>query len=166
MSGQRPSEIFANIAKESAAEYKALAPFEKGLARASFGAGLLALCAYVASTLHARDYPPSYQWVWVGLVGFGCLTLYAGLRGARGPRDPMQAFWAIAVPVGYGAGLDYFFGPDIFQNFYVRGFAWSLGVAGLVRLFLSLRGTGGSAEKIVRRQVEQNEINWKPAGRR
>jgi len=113
-----------------------------------------------------HSYPPYYPLVWAGLVGFGFLLLIVGVRNARGPSDVMHAFWAIAVPAGCAGALWYFGWLALLDNVYVRGFVYAIGAASIVRVWLALRGTSGDAAKIVRQQIEQNDVVWRSARRR
>lgn len=165
---QGPLSAIAVPLGDELAQHAASPPFEKNMARASFGAGLLTACGYAAATLGpvVHNYPPYYPLVWVGLVGFGLLLLVVGVRGARGPRDIMAAFWPAATLAGGGWALWHFFGPEIFDDFYVRGGSLTLLVSGLVRIWLALRGTGGGASKLVRQQIEQDRVEWRSTRRR
>lgn len=165
---QGPISVVAVPLADALAKHAALPPFQKNMARAAFGAGLLTLCAYTAVTLgkYAQTCPPLYLLIWTAAAGLGVLLLIVGVRGAQGQRDVMAAFWPVVVLAGCGWALWHFGGPAIFRDFYVRGFGLALLASTAVRAWLAMRGVSGNAEQMVRQQVEQNEVPWHGARRR
>ena len=88
---------------EALQKHAALPPYEKAVARASTGAGLLGFCGYAGWMFGpaAATIAPPMLLGCAGLAAFGLLLLVTGLRNTRGgPRDVMGAFWALAAPVG------------------------------------------------------------------
>lgn len=93
------SAIAAPIADEFA-RWQATPEYKRNLIRASYGAFMLANAAtWAPTTLFRVPRGPdtSGDWVVIGLgagwIGLGLLWLVVGIRGARGPRDVMSAFW-------------------------------------------------------------------------
>jgi hypothetical protein len=159
------SAVAGPIAEELK-QHQALPPNKQAANRAYFGTFMLSGCAYLALLdPDAASYATDFK---IGLAvagGLGLLLLVVGWRGARGARDPVGALFAVAVPVGgFLAVLNY--APDMLDDFYVRGFCVAIACANIVRFALAIRGPGGDAQKIVHRQIAQNEINWQGVKRR
>jgi hypothetical protein len=160
------SAIVAPIAGELA-KHHSLPENKKSENRAYVGAFLLGTCGYVAVRLapQAANYPGEWKLALAGVIGFGLLLLVVGARGARGPRDWLGAFFALALPVGgFIAAMNY--APELLDDFYVRAFCVGIAAANTVRIWLAIRGNAGNAQKLVHQQIAQNEISWQPVIRR
>lgn len=180
---------FAEPLAEAAARHQAASPRDKSFTRAGGGAFLLTCCAYtavwspvflggsfdalVAAFLRAPTHPPVALMVWTAAAAFGLLWLVVGLRGARGPRDVMAAFWA-AVRValfGCALGLQWYLPRDWgdlvpLANLVLRGIYLGLLAEGAVHFLLAVRGMPGDAQKNVRQHIEQNQVVWRSARRK
>jgi len=92
---------------------------------------------------------------------------FVGVHGARGARDIMQAFWALVLAAIYGGllGIDAYLPPDwALANFVLKG-VYIGGVAGsFVRFWLSVRGPGIRARRLVERQIQQTGVTWRTGG--
>jgi hypothetical protein len=162
MSDPRSPGLLSSVAAplaEAAKQHQSATPPVKANNRGYLGAFLLSGCCYLAV---ADDFASYEDNVKLGLIlvgGFGLLLLVTALR-TRSARDPVAACLAVAVPVGgFVAVLTY--APDLLAMEYVRCFAVSIACANIVRFWLAVRGPGGDAQKIVHRQIAQNEINWR-----
>jgi hypothetical protein len=160
------SSVVAGPIAEEVKQHKALPPNKQAGNRAYLGTLLVSGCGYLAMfDPDAASYPDDFKLGLAVAAGLGLLLLVAGWRGARGARDPVGAFFALAVPVGgFIAVLNY--APELMDDFYVRGFCVAVAAANIVRFWLCVRGPGGDAQKIVHRQIAQNEINWQGVKRR
>jgi hypothetical protein len=145
---------------EELQHHHALPPYQKAVARASYGASLLGLCGFPAVVFDQATFPPVVIMVWAGVSGLGLLLLVVGVKGARGPRDVMTAFWSIALPAGGWWGLSAWQGPQVFNNIWVQWIATAVLFTAAVRLFLALRGMPGDARKMVDADIQANEFNW------
>jgi hypothetical protein len=92
---------------DTVTQHRQLQPYQRSLVHASWGAGLLAWCAYTGVTfgpeLEQIEFPPSVFIGWSICAGLGLLLLVVGLlRNTRGPRDVMAALWWAAVMAGCG----------------------------------------------------------------
>ena len=161
------SAIAAPIAEELA-KHQALPPDKKSANHAYMGGLICGTCGYVAVTLgpYASSFPDEWKLGFAGVAGFGLLLLIVGWRGARGRRDPLGAMFAVAVPAGgFFAVMNY--APELLDEFYVRAFCCGIVTANFVRFWIAIRGPGGgSAQKVVRQQIAQNEIVWRGVKRR
>jgi hypothetical protein len=112
--------------------YNALSPLRKNLYRAGGGAGLITFCLYIPYEMHVRGgvsaanmmsalvhapMAPRETWIpvaaWAAMLAFGLLWFIVGVKGARGPRDVMQAFWALILTAIYAALHDPLIGPRV-----------------------------------------------------
>jgi hypothetical protein len=145
--------------------YAARPPLRKNLFRAGGGAGLIAFCLYIPFELNVRGgisvanmtlalirapMTPTEIWipiaVWAAALAFGLLWFVVGVKGARGARDVMQAFWALiltgifAALLWWGAYLprDWVLANYFLQGLYIAGI-----VGSFVRFWLSVRGLPG-----------------------
>lgn len=174
---------------EAAAQHRASSPRDKSFTRAGGGAFLLTCCAYaavwspvflgdrfdtlIAAFLRSPMHPPVSLLVWAGVTAFGLLWLWVGVRGARGPRDVMAAFWA-AVRValfGCALGLQWYLPRDWgdlvpLANLVLHGLYLGLLAEGAVHFLLAMRGMPGDAQKNVRQHIEQNQVVWRSARRK
>lgn len=156
---------------ESIAEHQRLPPYEKNVARATLGAGLLTWCGYLAAAFGdgARQFSDVVLWVWAGCALLGLLWLAVGLRNARGPREMMAAFWSGAVVAVCGWLLwheAYPSGWGPLGAFILKGCYLAMLTSCAVRFWLAVRGMPGDARKIVRQQIEENRVVWRSARRR
>jgi hypothetical protein len=159
-----PLPAFASAIADEAAKHQALPPDKKNANRAYVGAFLLGICVYLAFTLDPGDYPGE-KLGFLAICAWGLFLLVVGWRGSRGARNPVGAVFALAVPAGgFIAVANY--RPELFNNFYVQAFCTGVVTANLVRFLIDIRGPGGDAQKIVHRQISQNEINWQSVKRR
>jgi len=169
MSGPRdaagPLSAFGAVIAEEAAKHQALPPDRKNANRAYVGAFLLGVCIYLTLTLDPADYDSEYKLGFIAVCTWGLLLLIVGSRGSRGRRDMLGAVLALAVPAGgFIAVMSY--APELLDDLFVRAFCTGVVTANLVRFWIDIRGPGsGSAEKQVRRQIEQHQFQWKPAKR-
>lgn len=164
---QGPLSALAVSVSDPLQKYQALPLDKKSEARTSAGAFLLAIAGYTAATLgpYADRFPQAWVLGWFGCAGVGLLLLIIGIRGPRGQRDPMTAIVALAVPVGGGIAMMKWL-PGAWDNFFVRGFCIAVLASCAVRFWMATRSAGANAQKIVRQQIAQNEINWRAVGRR
>lgn len=136
--------------------------------RAYCGGLLLGAAGFIAVTLgsDAPNFPLGYLLGYAGAVCLGLLLLITGLRGARSERNPLGALLALIVPVGGFVAVSNY-APGLLDLPFARAACAGIGVANLVRFWISIRGPGsGSAEKMVRQQIAQNEIVWRGVKRR
>lgn len=175
---------------EAVAQHRAASPRDQNFTRASWGAFLLTGCAYTArySPIFLGDrfeavmsavlsdplHPPAALVVWIASCALGLLWLWIGVRGARGPRDVMTAFWAaVRMALVMCALLRHWYPPRDWGdwiplgNLVLRGVYFGSLAEGSMQFLLAARGPGGgSAQKMVRQQIAQNEIVWRGVKRR
>jgi MFS family permease len=157
-----PLSALAAPIGEQLSQHQSLPPNKQAGNRAYLGAFLLGACGYVAVTLgpEAARYPDDWKLGFAVVAGFGLLLLVTGWRGARGGRDIVLAFFAVAVPLGgFLAVLNW--APQVLEFYPARAFCVAIASANVVRFWLAVRGPGGDAQKIVHRQIAQNEITWR-----
>jgi hypothetical protein len=151
-----PLSAFAVPIAESVAKHQALPPDKKSANHAYVGGLICGVCGYVAVKLgpDAASYPDEWKLAFAGVAGFGLLLLVLGWRGARGRRDPLGALFAVVVPAGgFYAVMSY--APELLDEFYVRAICAGIIAANTIRFWIAIRGPGGgSAQKMVRRQIE------------
>lgn len=163
-----------------------LPPREQNLARASHGAGMLvfaAIALYVAgfgTFFHALGAGPAEPVLWasalllVATVVWGISWLIVGCRRARGARDALLALRA-AGKIGAGIAAcivaqggyvprDWSAADFIAAALLLIG-VWCM-VTGAVKFILVMIGTGGGAERAVRRNIEEKSAPLLPARRR
>jgi hypothetical protein len=185
--GNAIADIGSNV-NQQIDRYAALPPLKKNLARATRGTALIAFCAHavfwlddagvspknmVLGFVHAWTAPPEIMIptaIWTAMLGLGVLWVVVGVQGARGPRDVMGAFWSLVsflifVTLARWWGL-YLPADWIVGNFFLKGFYYAGFIASAVRFWLSVRGTGGDAFKIVERQIQRQTVNWRLGKRR
>ena len=172
---------------------KRLPPREQNLARASHGAGMLAVAIIVlmliggtqgvAGFLNALAANPKEPklWgsalAWVVLVGWGFGWLVIGSARSRGPRDALLISRAL-VKIAVGVALDVlahggylpsgWLGVTLTKlvEFWLFPVAVWCMVTGITKLVLLLRGSGGSAEEAVKRSIESKRAPLVAAKRR
>jgi hypothetical protein len=85
------------------------------------------------------------------VILFGLLWVMVGVRGSRGPRDTMVAFWSVAWVAGSGAALWYGWYLDDYPvvNWFLKGIYLMLVTSSVMSLYLSLRGTGTGAVRLI-----------------
>jgi len=157
-SSQGPITAILTPIAEHFARHAALPPYEKAIDRAVYGAFLLGVCGYTGVSL--GPYLPG-SW-WLGLIavgGFGLLLLVVGLHGARGPRDAMTIFWSLIFAGGGWWAVVHWL-PGLWVNFFGRGFCVGLLCGGAIRLYIAVRGPGGSAHGMVAENIDQQEWKW------
>jgi hypothetical protein len=157
-----PLSALAAPIGEQLSQHQNLPPNKQAGNRAYCGAFLLGACGYIAVTLgpEAARYAPDWKLGFAVVAGLGLLLLVTGWRGAHGGRDPVGAFFAVAVPLGgFLAVLTW--APNLLDFYPARAFCVAIACANVVRFCLAVRGPGGDAQKIVHRQIAQNEINWR-----
>jgi len=156
--------ITAPVADEMA-KFQNLPLQKKNEVRAYWGAFLVTACGYTAATLDATSFPREWLYGWAACGGLGLLLLVAGLRGARGPRDPIAGIFALAMPIG-GAFAITTWMPSLWDEYIVRLIFVSTAAANVVRFWIAIRGSRGTAQKIVSQQIAQSEIIWRGVKRR
>jgi hypothetical protein len=119
---------------------------------ASWGAGLLAWCAYVAvmagvtssPLADTLELPHPILIGWAVCAGFGLLLLITGLRNTRGPRDVMAAVWWAAVMAGCGWLLGNDAYPDwgSLSDFLLKGCYLGMLASSAARFWINVRGMG------------------------
>lgn len=164
---------------------KHLPPREQNLARASHGAGMLVFgllalwevgFGVFMRALGAGPAAPML-WVpallWVVMVAWGIGWLIIGCRRARGPRDALLASRAavktgvgiVAVIVAQGGYVPRdWWGVDFIDFGLLLAGIWCV-VTGPVKFILVMIGTGGGAERAVRRNIEEKSAPLQPARR-
>jgi hypothetical protein len=152
---------------EEHAKYQNLPAGERNVVRARFGGFLLGLAGYTAVKLgpYASYYSQEWKLGWLACAGLGLFLLVFGVKGARGPREPVTAFFALALPIGGGIALSNWL-PGLLENFYVQAFAVGVVASCAVQFFLAIRGNDGNAQKIVTQQIAQQEVAWRGVKRR
>jgi amino acid transporter len=143
-------------------KFSASTPFQKSVGLSCFGAIVL---GYIGALFpYLRDVPPLVL-LGVGLVA--AVFVVIGMRGARGMRDPFMAMTSIGTPALLAAGVWCLWGPQAFHNeAFLRLLAIPFALGFALRLFLSLRGVSGNAQRNVQRHIEQNQMVWRSARRR
>ena len=113
----------------------------------------------------------------VFLIIAGVFRLLVGWRRSRGPRDMVAAvkalFWLVAAAIllaGSQVGARWAFLHDDWSyiptiNAWLPVFYLWLLVKAAARLFLTLRGVGGGARKLLDKEIRQTAITWRPATR-
>ena len=153
---------------DAAQNFRASSPFQQSVGLACFGAITLGFCGEAALLfgLAASSFSSVVLLVFAGIVAVGLLLFVLGVRGARGPRNPVMALTSVATPGGLAVALWAFGGPPAFHNIWVQliGIPFLIGFA--VRLYLALRGMPGDAQKNVRQHIEQNQVVWRSDRRR
>lgn len=98
---------------------------------------------------------------------FGLLWVVVGVRGSRGPRHVMMAFWALArIGLG-GAALWYgLYANDSDIDPWLRGLYVVVLASGLMALFVALRGPGRGAVPLVQRHIVQQTRAFRIGRRR
>ena len=137
-------------------KFAASTPVQKSVGLACFGAIVL---GYEGALLpYLRDVSP------LVLLGGGLVAavfVVIGMRGARGMRDPFMALTSIGTPALLAAGVWFLWGPRAFHNeAFLRFFAIPFAIGFALRLFLSLRGLPGGAQKMVAANIAANEFDW------
>lgn len=138
--------------------YNALPPLKKNLFRAGGGADMMS--ALVRTPMAPREIWKPVA-AWAAMLAFGLLWFVVGIKGARGPRDVMQAFWALILNGIYAALLWWEVYPPrdwgawaVLANFLLQG-VYIAGIVGsLVRFWLSVRGLPGEKLEAVKAQQE------------
>jgi hypothetical protein len=123
-------------------------PYQRNLLYASWGAGLLAWCAYTGLTfgpeLKQIEFPPSVLAGWAVCAGLGLLLLITGLRNTRGPRDVVAAVWWAAII----AGCSWLLGNDAYpdwgslSDFLLKGCYLGMLASSAARFWINVRGMG------------------------
>jgi hypothetical protein len=161
-----PLSAMAQPIAEELAKHQALPPDKKNANRAYVGAFLLGATGYIAFGPEVSGFPAEWNLGLVGAAGFGLLLLLVGWRGARGARDPLGAFFALAAPIG-GFILIINYAPELLGLPFAHAFCAGVAVANLVRFWLAIRGPGiGNARKLVRQEIAENVVEWRAVKRR
>lgn len=161
-------------------------PRTQAITRGKLGTGLLVLAVY--GVIFARDATgrsagelittlmraPSNSDAWMplaieaGCILLGVVWLMSGLRGSAAfPRDGMKAFWSGVRLALFGGGLWFTtYGDPTWRGGLseVQLGVLVFAIPELVGFLLNVR-SGGRAEKLIARQIEDAEIPWRPAGR-
>jgi hypothetical protein len=162
--------FLTNIAaglKEEKQGYNAFPPSAKFEVQGSWGAAFVVTGACLALKFGAdpASYPEEVVIGWCAMMVIGALLFCRGWRGARGPRNSITALLAIAQPIGGGLALLHWM-PDLLTDPLVQSLAAGLVAKSLTTFLFAVRGPGGDAQKIVNRQIYQNEIHWQGVKRR
>ena len=163
-----------------------LPPREQNLARASHGAGMLVfacIALYVAGVgtffraLGAGPAEPvlwASALLWIVTVIWGVSWLVIGCRRARGARDALLALRAAGKTAAGIAAFIVAQGGLVPRDWWAADFIgialllagiWCI-VTGAVKFTLVMIGTGGGAERAVRRNIEEKSAPLLPARRR
>jgi hypothetical protein len=162
---QGPLSAIAVPIADGVAQHLAATPHQKNLSYASWGAGLLTWCAYLAVMLgHAvHQFPAWVPIAWAVAVTLGLLMLAVGLHNARGPRDIMAAVWWAAVAAGCIALLWYEAYPDWgpLAAFLIKGCYLGMLATAVVRFWIAVRGIGGGKiAKLVTKQKAHGDADF------
>jgi hypothetical protein len=163
---QGPLSILGVTAGDAGQKFAASTPFQKFVGLACLGAVVLGFCGFFAEAMFTPGTSPTARLVFCGIAAVAFLLLGIGVRYARGPRDPIMALTSIATPAGLALGLWCIWGPQVFHNGLVEFFGIPFLIGFALRLFLSLRGMPGDAQRNVQRHIQQNEVVWRSARRR
>jgi len=155
--------------------------------RAVWGSALLAGCIYFAWSVQqsfraswadlvriyfgALHEPIETTWAfyaWGGGMLFGLLWVTVGLRGSRGPRDIMGAFWSLAWLALFASALWYGWYVDGYPgvNWWLKGFYIAFCTMAAMHLFLCVRGPGRGAVRLVQQQIAQQAKTFRLGRRR
>jgi hypothetical protein len=134
------------------------APADKASNRGYLGSFLLSGSAFLFVADDFASYPQELEIALAVAAVLGLLLLLAALR-IRSQRQPVAAFFAVAVPVGGFLAVQSW-APELLTDFYVQAFCVAVGCANLTRLYLALRGPGGNARKLVVNDINQGEWKW------
>ena len=175
------SAIAEPIGQEIARHFQA-PPLHRNQNRAFWGTGLLAFggyfghAFYLADRAHSLpevvgDYvrllhaPFGISWpfyAWGAAMPFGLLWVTIGVRGARGPREIMGAFWSAAWAGLLGVALWFGWYPDDIPvlSWWLKGFYIAAFSAALMHFFLSARGLPGNARRMVEADIAASDLHW------
>jgi hypothetical protein len=105
--------------------------------------------------LHAPREDSWPYYLWGGLMLFGLLWVWVGMRGSRAPRQIMTAFWsaAFAAAAGYALWDGWYLDDYPTVNWYLRGFYQAVVAGAAMSFWLAVRGTGPGAMRLIRRQI-------------
>ena len=175
MSGGDGWQQAGQMIGQGIAEHVNAPPLQKNKNRVIWGTWLVTFGCYVAYTLKmanrnigtidlVRVYfrilhePLDQSWpfyAWGGVMLFGLLWVTVGMRGSRGPRDTMMAFWSLASLAIFGAALWYRWYPDDYPtvDWFLQGFYIAGATSSVMALFVSVRGPGRSAARLIQQQI-------------
>lgn len=182
-----PLSAIAEPLAQMAAEHLNAPPQRRNQNRAEWGAGLLAGGAYVAWTaavgkhaslsglvafyIRSLQEPIDASWpfyAWGAVMLFALLWVVVGVRGSRGPRDTMMAFWAlfriVLAVVALSRGW-YFDGYPV-VNWFLMGIYIMVVSSSAMLLYLALRGTGRGAVQLVQQQIARQSRIFRIGRRR
>jgi FtsH-binding integral membrane protein len=154
------------------AKHLAAPPVEKNRNRAIWGTRLVVACLCLAYgawietgysvTSLARSYwrmlhaAPEDSWPvygWTAAMLLGLLWLSVGVKGSRGPRDVMMAFWAMLRVAIFAGALWWYPAIDPKSDWLIQGVVVTLLASSLMSLYLALRGTGTGAVRLIQQQI-------------
>jgi hypothetical protein len=163
-----PSSAIVVPLADAAQQFRASPPFQQSVGLACFGAITLGFSGEAAVLFGpaASTFSPVALLVFAGIVATGLLLFVLGVRGARGPRNGVMALTSVATPGGLAVALWWLGGPQAFHNIWVQLIGIPFLIGFVVRLYLSVRGMPGDAQRNVRRHIEQNENVWRSDRRR
>jgi hypothetical protein len=153
-----PISAVASAVGDEFARHANATPAVKASNRGYVGAFLVSGCGYLFIADDFASYPEDVKIALAVAAVLGLLLLWTALR-THNQREPLAAFFALAVPIG-GLLAVLSWAPQLLDDFYVQGFCVAVGCANLVRFYLAVRGVGGNARKLVVNDINQGEWKW------
>lgn len=148
----------SGVLSEEFKQHAHATPAVKASNRGYLGAFLLSGSGYLFVTDDFASYPQELKIGLAVTAVLGLLLLWTALR-TQSQREPLAAFFALAVPIGgYIAVRSW--APELLNDFYVQGFCVAVGCANAVRFYLAVRGPGGNARKLVAKDISVGEWKW------
>jgi hypothetical protein len=146
---------------DAVAQHNAKQPQQKNLILVGCSASGLAWCVYLyegfaGPVVQAPATPSHDAWVmagiWLGAAAVALLVLLLALRAACGQRDPLAAFWRLALAGAAAALLWYRIDPDWgpVASFLLRGLYWSWLAAHLARFWAAAQPIGNREDRAAR----------------
>lgn len=179
-------ELSQSISQEIGAHINA-PPQRRNQNRAEWGAGWLAAGIYAAWPfvwrnrtspaelvqfyIRALHRPLDDSWpfyAWGAVMLFAMLWVAVGVRGSRGARDIMVAFWALFRIALAGVALwsGWYIDGYPVVNWFLKGFyIWVAGSSAML-LFVAMRGPGRGAVPLVQRHISQQTRTFRVGRRR
>jgi hypothetical protein len=186
-----PKGILSAIAQpigEEIAQHLNAPPLRKNQNRAVWGTMFLTFGVYVGYSFYligraaslpelVRGYfralhaPLDDSWAfyaWGAVMLFSLLWIAVGLRGSRGPRDIMGAFWAFVWLAVFAAALWYgwYLDDSPLVDWFLKGFYIAFVAMAAMHVFLCVRGPGRGAAHLVQQQIAQQSRRFRIGRRR
>ena len=161
MNERQPLEPVAATVSIVGEEFKKHAhatPAVKASNHGYLGAFLVSGAGYLFIADDFANYPEELKIGLAVAAVLGLLLLGTALR-MHSQREPLAAFFALAVPIGGFLAVQSW-APQLLGDFYVRGFCVAVGCANLVRFYLAVRGATGNARKLVAKDISLGEWKW------